>query len=376
MRSGCRSARPGRSCRSSSSRCIARSSRASAARSSPRICGSAITRRDGIAGGDVLHLQLQPGAGRHRAVGIGGVLMTAVETTKRVWAERALREREAELARVQEIGQVGGVEVVLTTVSESALARVPEDSRASSGSCERDARRLGSPNPSGRPGKDERHSRAVRGDAANIGQSTASFVQATDRSAGSGAARSSATLKVRCARRGAHRHHRAQARRAGVAAAQRNARAAGRGAHARARPALARLGRSDRRREFRRALGQHQSRRHAILGWSERAARDADRLALASRRRRDHARASRRLIEGGRPSASRTAIATRTGAIAGSPGPRPRRAASSTRSGATSRPSARPPTRCGAPRSNCARRRRWKRSASSPAASRTISTIC
>ena len=46
--------------------------------------------------------------------GVGGVLMTAVETTKRVWAERALRDREAELARVQEIGQVGGVEVFLT----------------------------------------------------------------------------------------------------------------------------------------------------------------------------------------------------------------------------------------------------------------------
>src|SRR3954470_19188934 len=45
--------------------------------------------------------------------GVGGVLITAVETTKRVWAERALREREAELARVQQIGQVGGVEVDL-----------------------------------------------------------------------------------------------------------------------------------------------------------------------------------------------------------------------------------------------------------------------
>ena len=42
------------------------------------------------------------------------MLITAVETTTRVWAERALREREAELARVQEIGQVGGVEVFLT----------------------------------------------------------------------------------------------------------------------------------------------------------------------------------------------------------------------------------------------------------------------
>ena len=45
--------------------------------------------------------------------GIGGVLITAVETTTRVWAERALRERQNELARVQEIGQVGGVEVDL-----------------------------------------------------------------------------------------------------------------------------------------------------------------------------------------------------------------------------------------------------------------------
>src|ERR1051325_11505022 len=47
------------------------------------------------------------------ATGIGGVLITAVETTQRVWAERALRERQNELARVQEIGQVGGVEVDL-----------------------------------------------------------------------------------------------------------------------------------------------------------------------------------------------------------------------------------------------------------------------
>src|ERR1043165_1946228 len=42
--------------------------------------------------------------------GIGGVLLTAVETTDRKRVEVALRDREAELARVQEIGQVGGVE--------------------------------------------------------------------------------------------------------------------------------------------------------------------------------------------------------------------------------------------------------------------------
>jgi PAS domain S-box-containing protein len=45
--------------------------------------------------------------------GVGGVMITAVETTNRVWTERTLRDREAELARVQEIGQVGGVEVDL-----------------------------------------------------------------------------------------------------------------------------------------------------------------------------------------------------------------------------------------------------------------------
>jgi len=45
--------------------------------------------------------------------GVGGVLIAGVETTARVRVERRLREREAELARVQEIGQVGGVEIEL-----------------------------------------------------------------------------------------------------------------------------------------------------------------------------------------------------------------------------------------------------------------------
>src|SRR5581483_5485784 len=43
--------------------------------------------------------------------GVGGVLVTGVETTGRVRLERRLREREAELARVQEIGQVGGFDI-------------------------------------------------------------------------------------------------------------------------------------------------------------------------------------------------------------------------------------------------------------------------
>ena len=42
-----------------------------------------------------------------------GVLAIVMETTKRKRAEKALREREAELARVQQIGKVGGVEVDL-----------------------------------------------------------------------------------------------------------------------------------------------------------------------------------------------------------------------------------------------------------------------
>jgi PAS domain S-box-containing protein len=56
-------------------------------------------------------LSYSPIADESAPSGVGGVLITAVETTERVWIERRLREREAELARVQEIGQVGGVEI-------------------------------------------------------------------------------------------------------------------------------------------------------------------------------------------------------------------------------------------------------------------------
>lgn len=42
-----------------------------------------------------------------------GVFVTVIETTKRLLAERALRAREADLARAQQIGGVGGVEVDL-----------------------------------------------------------------------------------------------------------------------------------------------------------------------------------------------------------------------------------------------------------------------
>lgn len=55
--------------------------------------------------------------------GVGGILITAIETTKRVSAERALREREAEIARVQEIGQVGGFDVHLRERFRSRRSR-------------------------------------------------------------------------------------------------------------------------------------------------------------------------------------------------------------------------------------------------------------
>src|SRR3984885_1983564 len=47
--------------------------------------------------------------------GIGGVLVVCRDVTKDYLASVALREREAELARVQQIGRVGGLEVDLTT---------------------------------------------------------------------------------------------------------------------------------------------------------------------------------------------------------------------------------------------------------------------
>ena len=65
----------------------------------------------------------------------------------------------------------------------------------------------------------------------------------------------------------------------------------------------------------------------AILGWSEaELLAHADRVAVASGRRRERrSRIARSWCRAGRPCASRTAIATRTARIAGSPGPRPPR---------------------------------------------------
>jgi PAS domain S-box-containing protein len=47
--------------------------------------------------------------------GIGGVLVVCRDVTKDYLASVALREREAELARVQQLGRIGGLEVDLTT---------------------------------------------------------------------------------------------------------------------------------------------------------------------------------------------------------------------------------------------------------------------
>jgi PAS domain S-box-containing protein len=47
--------------------------------------------------------------------GVGGVLVVCRDVTKDVLAAAALREREAELARVQQIGRIGGLEVDLRT---------------------------------------------------------------------------------------------------------------------------------------------------------------------------------------------------------------------------------------------------------------------
>ncbi len=47
--------------------------------------------------------------------GVGGVLVVCRDVTKEYLAVSALREREAELARVQQIGRIGGLEVNLVT---------------------------------------------------------------------------------------------------------------------------------------------------------------------------------------------------------------------------------------------------------------------
>ena len=309
--------------------------------------------------------------------------MTAVETTKRVWAERALREREAELARVQEIGQVGGVEVFLTDGFRNR--RSPEyliihglPPEAVNETHEDWVRRI---HPEDRERAERQFIEAVHGGAREY-RAEYRIIRPSDGQVRwiqvkSEIERDADGKPLRLV--GAHiditeRKRVEQA----LQTLNENLEQEVERAHARARPALERVRRSHRRGELRGLLGQHQSGRERDPRLEpERIARDADRVAVASRRC-DHARWSIAGIwcRAARPSASRTAIATRTARTAGCRGPRPPRTASSTRPAATSPPSAKRPKRCAAPRSSCASRRRWKRSASSPAELRTISTIC
>ena len=126
-RSANASAKSGPRCRTNSDRCITNSCLASGRRCLPRICCCASTVVAKRCEDAYFTVSYSPVPDDTAPSGIGGVLITAVETTKRVAAERGLREREAELARVQEIGQVGGVEVVpYRRFQEPPLARILE----------------------------------------------------------------------------------------------------------------------------------------------------------------------------------------------------------------------------------------------------------
>ena len=67
-----------------------------------------------------------------------GVLVVCRDVTREHLAKLALQERETELARVQAIGRIGGLEVDLRTgLPQSQVARVSEDPRPSAGSRQR-----------------------------------------------------------------------------------------------------------------------------------------------------------------------------------------------------------------------------------------------
>ena len=251
--------------------------------------------------------------------------MTAVETTKRVLAERALREREAEIARVQEIGLVGGFDVHLrerfrsrrsreyllihglppeaaNETHEDWLLRVHPDDRAAAERQFRDAVR----------GDDREYRVEYRIIRPSDGQVRWIGVRAEIERADDGEALRLVGANIDITDR----------KRAELALQRLNETLEQQvaAAHARARPALARLRRPDRGGEFRRALGQHQSGRDRDPRLERGGtARDADRLAVASGRcDRRRSRIASGWSRAGRPSASRTAIATRTAPTAGS----------------------------------------------------------
>jgi hypothetical protein len=55
--------------------------------------------------------------------GVGGVLVVCRDITREHFAKLALQERETELARVQAIGRIGGLEVDLRTGSRAIASR-------------------------------------------------------------------------------------------------------------------------------------------------------------------------------------------------------------------------------------------------------------
>ena len=181
--------------------------------------------------------------------------------------------------------------------------------------------------------------------------------------------------RARALRGVVHRHHRAPRRRGRAEGRDGQPGAARRGAHPRAQPGLGAFARPDRRRRRRR----HRARREPFADGDPRLrAGGGDRPAgvrlRACRRPPGHLRRPRR----GQPSiastASRTATSTGTARCARSPGIPRSKATPSMPTAATSRCATSRPRCCARPRRSCASRRRWRRSASSPAASRTTST--
>ena len=172
------------------------------------------------------HLPLAPGprhadSRRCAARSCVGSAPTPISTTRSRPSVRCAT-READLARVQQIGKVGGVEVFLDRgLSQPPLARISGHSRPAAGSRHRNPRGLGAAHPSGRS-REDRAAVPRRRQRRRAGLQCRVPHRATERRAGA-LDRGQGRDRARCAgpraaaRRRAHRHHRPQARRAGVA---------------------------------------------------------------------------------------------------------------------------------------------------------------
>ena len=119
--------------------------------------------------------------------GVGGVLVVCRDVTKDYLAAAALREREAELARVQQVGRIGGLEVDLRDrLPQPPVAGISADPRAAARSGQGVPRGLGTAHPSrGSRGHREEIPRRRRKRVARIQRrNTGSSVPATARRAG------------------------------------------------------------------------------------------------------------------------------------------------------------------------------------------------